>query len=110
MTLLVNVVLVVAQVRCFTAGSVMPGLPLNRFERAAADARQIVVTLADIVVNFALGHVFPVPERFHCCFALPPGRALFLRFRLSLLSALLLKFLHGKFSAMLRAAPTMVFE
>lgn len=88
----------------------MPGLPLNSVERAAADARQIVVTLADIVVNDTLGHVFPVPERFHRGFALSPGCALFLRFRLGLLIALLLKLLHGKFSAMLRTAPTMVFE
>lgn len=88
----------------------MPSFPLNRAERAAADARQIVVTLADIVVNDTLGHIFPVPERLHRCFALAPGCPFFLRFRLSLRCAFLIEFLHGIFSAMLRTAPAMVFE
>lgn len=73
----------------------MPGLPLNRIERAAADARQVMITFTDVVVNDTLGHVFPVPERFHSCFALAPGGTLFLRFRLGLLIALLLQFLQG---------------
>lgn len=88
----------------------MASFPLNRFERAAADARQIVVTLADIVVNDTLSHILPVSERFHRCFALSPGCALFLLFRLSLLCAFLIEYLHGIFSAMLRTAPAMVFE
>lgn len=110
MALLVNVVLVVAQVRCFTARTVMTGFPLNRVERAAADARQIMVSFADIVVNDTLGHILPVPERFHRGLAFAPFGSLFLRFRLSLFFALLLQLLHGIFGAMLRTAPAMIFE
>lgn len=88
----------------------MTSFPLNRFERTAADARQFMVSFADVVVNDTLGHVFPMPEGLHRGFALAPVGALLLLFRPSLLFALLLQFLHGKFSAMLRRAPAVVFE
>lgn len=86
MALFIDIVLVVAQVGCFPSGSVMPSLPLNGFPCTAADARQVMVTFTDIIVNDTLGHVFPVLKRFHRSFAFAPGGTLFFSFAWACLS------------------------